>query len=95
MVWQKNGTPDTLVAPADVMTIPDLLPLKFNLFLCHALLDGTTISEDFTFNNDVAVSYALRDSRDGGTDDVIPSLNSIISGGDDADSFQFYYMINL
>ena len=94
MAWQKNGTPDTLGVAGDAMTITDLTALTFNQFLIHSLSSGT-ISEDMRFNNDTVGNYALRDSRDGQTDDVLINQTSIVSGGDSADVFIYYYCINI
>ncbi len=75
MVWQKNGTPDTLGAPADVLTISNLESLQFNQFLCHILRDGN--AQVFqTFNSDTGSNYTQRRSANGGADTTVTNQNN-------------------
>lgn len=67
MAWQTNGTPDTLAFTADTLTIPDLTPVKFNVFLSHNLF-VTSTTNDWTFNNNTNSVYAQRGSQNGAAD---------------------------
>jgi len=82
MVWEKNGTPDTLTGTADEITISDLTSQKSNAFLCHALPSGN-IAVKMRFDGDTSGSvYADRRSVNGATD-VTNSPN--VSGWIDVD----------
>ena len=77
MVWQKNGTPDTLGSAGDVMVISDLTAKIFNQFLVHQIEDGLA---DFTltFNSNTNSVYARRQSGNGGTDGTAVSQASVL-----------------
>ncbi len=64
MAWAKNGTPSTLTASADTITISNLTANKFNLFLSY-ILGTSTVDIDTTFNNNSNSVYAQRNSING------------------------------
>lgn len=79
MVWQKNGTPDTLTVAGDVATISDLTAAKSNLFLWHKITSGEG-SNDMTFNNNTNSVYAFRQSVNGAADGTFVSQADITMG---------------
>jgi len=67
MAWAKNGTPSTLGAAADIITIADTTSKIFNVFLNH-VIGSTTVDIDQGFNNNTGTVYAVRKSANGGAD---------------------------
>jgi hypothetical protein len=68
MVWARNGTPHTLSATGDTITISDLTEKQFNQFIYHVIPSGT-INNYLGFDNDTTASnYAIRYNYNGGTD---------------------------
>ena len=69
LAWAKNGTPDTLSGTADVMTISDVVPYKFQMFMIHSLQTGAGDATVATrFNDDSSGNYARRRIHNVGTD---------------------------
>ena len=95
MAWQKNGTPNTISSPADVMTISDMSALKFNQFLIHSLNSGE-IGQDITFNNDTNPFYSNRRSNNGSVDSTnVNETNMSRNGNYTADEFQLVNTVSI
>lgn len=95
MAWQLNGTPDTLGAPADNITISDLTSLKFNVYLSHLLQSGQ-IQPLLRLNNDSANNYAHRSSDNGAADaTTINTSGGRIINAITADCFSVILEINI
>lgn len=98
MAWQKNGTPNTIGGVTDNITINDLTPLTFNVFLANHLNSGN-IQPQFQLGNgsvDVTQNYADRFSNDGGSDST--TINQEDINASDSGSFPnaiFGYWINI
>ena len=94
MVWEKNGTPNTLNLTGDLLSVDDLTAEKNSVLLCHALNSGT-IDTNITFDDDTGSNYATRTSSDGAADATSVSRANFNTGGDAADSFHVYYTMNI
>ena len=70
MVWQKDGTPDTLTSAGDVLEITDLNGLKFMFSMAHILFDSNSVVPRFTFNSVGGTNYSDRNSLNGITPDA-------------------------
>ncbi len=81
MVWQKNGTPETLLISGKTIEIINLTGQLFNVFLTHALNSGTIIPK-YIFNDDETTVYSSRFSDNGNVEG-----NSINDTGIRADNF--------
>lgn len=97
MVWQKNGTPDTLGSAGDTMTISDLTKLQFNQFLVHTISTGSANLELRVGDGSVdsGTNYALRRSGNGGADGTqitIARLFSPDAGATNAVTFLISYV---
>lgn len=66
MVWQKNGTPDTVSGGASTMSISDLTAVKSNEFLTHQIQNGNVLNH--RIDSISTSTYAERFSDNGGTD---------------------------
>ena len=101
MAWSKNGTPNTLTGTANTITISDLTPRKFNMFLQHKLNSGS-ITNDLRLGNagiDSGSNYSDRKSQNGAADGINTSVSYILGaggGGTDAEEgFLVGYIINI
>ncbi len=97
MAWQINGTPDTLVAPADDLTISDMVAITFNQFMIHTLGSGA-IQGDLTLDSNSNTDYAIRRSVNGSTDTTSVNQTFIdISNAfaNEVDKFYIVYGINI
>jgi len=65
MVWEKNGTPDTLSSPNSVLSIPNLTPLKFNQTLTHTIDITASCQHDYRWDDISTATYASRRSVNG------------------------------
>jgi len=86
MVWQRNGTPDTLTVAGDVNEVTDLSGLKTNFMLNHQLNSGQLIT-GLRINNVSATDYARRFSTNGGTDGTDTNSNQFSAMTTGVDSF--------
>ena len=96
MTWQKNGTSITLGSPADALTITNLIKLKFNQFLTHALNDGGGDTRIIFRVGDGSIdsgsNYARRTSFDGATDSGASTTSTFyVSTIDASDEFNISY----
>lgn len=95
MVWQKNGTPDTLGSTLDVMTISDLDALKFNQNFVHVFVTGNA-DKIYTLDNNTNTDYATRFSANGGADITDTSETGVDArSGLTRDEFHVSYIINI
>ncbi len=97
MVWQVNGTPDTLTVAGDDNDITDLTDLKFNQFLRHELVSGN-VSSDVTFNDNGNSVYATRTNNDGGsggTDTTVVSQTKLSFGLANFDEFVIMNVVSI
>lgn len=101
MVWERNGTPVTLAAPGDTVTITDLTPVKFNVLLFQKLVDTTSPQCNLrvgTGSIDLTTNYAFRRSRQGAADTTDPNTSFIgvePVTGIGTPSFEFSYIVNI
>jgi hypothetical protein len=95
MAWAKNGTPDTLGSAGDTMDIADLTATKFNVYLSHALDNGSNIGSTLTFDGVGGTSYAQRTSAIGATDVTLTSRASLLLREQIKDQFEVGYFINI
>jgi len=98
MAWQKNGTPDTLSSPADVLSIPDLTPLVFNVTLTHTSDITSTCQHDYRWDDISTNTYASRRSVNGGSSGAgVPNATSILMGSQTVNKtyFDIIYTINI
>jgi len=101
MAWAKNGTPDTLLIPADEITISDLTPLKFNVVMSLIPNNGSLTFESRFGNGsiDSTSNYAERLSFLGRVDEENINQTSIalFSNGFGASVSAFFiqYFINI
>lgn len=100
MVWQKNGTPDTLTVAGDELLISDLTPKIFNVSLSHSLHSGdvSIFSRFGSGSIDTGTNYSRRSAIQGTTDTTAVSQDDIgvgatLSGG--SDIFCVGYFINI
>jgi len=96
MAWQRNGTPDTLGSPSDLIEITDLSGLKFNVTMTHLIATGTVFSQ-VRVNADASSAYSFRRSFNGTTDTI--SINQIFleifSGTIPNSSFEISYLVGI
>jgi len=102
MVWQVNGTPDTLGGNADSLNITDLTPVLFNLFLNHALTANTGNVQFAlrigTGSVDTGFNYANRNSQNGGVDGIAANQSTMSVGANlegNTDKFGIQYVVNI
>lgn len=76
MVWEVNGTPDTLTVTGDDMDITDLTGKLLNQFLIYKITSGSSKIE-VTFNNESTSVYAFRRSANGATDTTSTNQSNI------------------
>jgi len=76
MVWEVNGTPDTLSSAGDDMDITDLTGKLLNQFLIYKITSGSSKIE-VTFNNDSGSNYTFRRSANGATDTTSVNQSNI------------------
>lgn len=100
MGWQINGTPDTLVAPADTATISDMTALTFNVVLGNMIQDGAGPETKHRVGNttiDTASNYTTRTNLNGGSDFTNVNRDSMEpeDGSNYANSFVVYYAVNI
>ncbi len=100
MAWERNGTPDTLLAPDDTATISDMTPLTFNFVLGNMIQDGAGPETKHRVGNtaiDTASNYTTRTSLNGGSDFTNVNRDSMEpeDGANYANSFVVYYAINI
>ncbi len=97
MVWERNGTPDTLTVAGDNITISDLTKLKVNVILEHSLNTGGVTRSSLRVGDgsvDSGNNYAFRRSTNGGTEGVFTNGTVIhaSSGAVADDEFTVSYM---
>lgn len=100
MAWAKNGTPDTLTATGDDVTISDLTSVTFNFFIWNVLPTGTGNHDVMRVGNDSIDSsstYATRYSGNGGTDATFVSQTRGLIGynGDTDNDLGIAFGINI
>ena len=73
MAWAKNGTSNTLGSAGDVLEITDLTAKQFNQFMSNVLIEGssTTLTANYTFDNDANSVYSSRSSYNGASDGTV------------------------
>ncbi len=76
MAWQRNGTPDTLVAPGPDAEITDMTEKIFNQILIYELF-SITAAVDFTFNANSNSVYTTRVSSNGTADTTVTNQTFI------------------
>jgi hypothetical protein len=96
MAWEKLGS-DTLTTSGSNITSGTITVKKFLHQLYHALATGGTIGIKHNIDNLTTSSYAFRDSKNGGADNLSTSATFISDGIGDAaeDKFGIAYMINI
>ena len=99
MAWAKNGTPETKSSSGDTDdNISDLTAYKFNQSMEHFFIN-TGMIVGVRFDADSGSVYAVRNSRNGGTDATAGSQAQInddvtsLSGTEDR--FHITYMCNI
>lgn len=100
MAWQINGTPDTLGAAVDTVTIADLTPFKFNVFLSNMIKDGAGPETKHRVGNgsiDSGSNYTTRTNLNGGSDFTNVNRDSMEpeDGSNYDNSFLVHYVINI
>ncbi len=100
MVWQKNGTPDTLTVAGDTVTISDLTPTKSNVFLSNMIKDGAGPETKHRVGNssiDSGSNYATRTNLNGGSDFTNVNRDSMEpeDGSNYDNSFLVHYAVNI
>ena len=96
MVWQKNGTPDTLTSSGDALAISDMTANKVTQYLLHKIPIGGQAECEFQFNNNGNSVYAKRTSANGGNDFTSINQTNIsldISGSND--EFIIFYQASI
>ena len=68
MVWEKNGTPDTLTVAGDTIEITDQTATKSNFVINHFLMTGGNVTPEMKLNGDTGNNYAFRNSNNGAAD---------------------------
>ncbi len=94
MAWQKNGTPDTLTVAGDILDISDLTPLKFNVYLTHAIDNGSNVGTNLTLDGVGGTSYALRIAENGAEGTLVSQPNWRIRFNIN-DQFDVGYIVNI
>lgn len=100
MTWQKNGTPETKTSSGDTsIDITDLTTFTFNVFLEHAFFATSGVLQAVRFDNDSGSVYAVRNSRNGGSDSTGGSLtlinDDVTSLTQQNDQFHVYCSLNI
>ncbi len=65
MVWERNGTPDTLTVAGDTLDISDLTAKIFNVYLTNVIDNGSNVGSNITLDGVGGTSYAQRFSENG------------------------------
>lgn len=98
MVWQKNGTPNTLSSASDDVEITDLTISKNNFTLFHKFgtVNSTGAHQVGNGSFDTASNYAWRKSSDGATDTTSVSQTNAGTtlAGTGNDQFAVSYIVN-
>ena len=98
MAWAKNGTPDTLTSKGQAIEITDLTSYKFNVFLLHAISDGTNnTNPQWRVDDSGSTNNATRRQYNGGTDSTTTSDDQFINdpNGNPRDKFYIVYGCNI
>ena len=93
MVWDVNGTPETLTGTDDNIEVTSMGGKKFNIILSHTIESGN-IASYMSFNGSTASEYARRQSENGGTDGTGINATDVIldTGGNSHDKFEITYV---
>lgn len=99
MVWEVNGTPDTLGSASDTLLISDQTSTTFNVVLSMPIFSGSC-AIDYRFGNttiDSGNNYSSRGSANGATDGTSTNNDSIerFNAGSNVPSFFISYVINI
>lgn len=89
MVWETNGTPDTLVGTSDQMIISDVTPKLFNQYLFQVDPAAGTINMNMRLNGDVGNNYARNQQTNGGTNSAVGGLPSFALSPSTAQEYHF------
>ena len=96
MVWEKNGTPDTVGGTGSTLQITNLTAKKFNVFLMHSLYSAGAPAITQTINNNTNSVYARRGSNNGGADSTATSAASwTMQIRTDDDEFSLQYLCSI
>lgn len=100
MVWQKNGTPDTLTGTSDTVTISDLTKVKSNQIMSHTIGSGAVRGSLRVGDGsiDTGTNYALRRSNNGAADSTFLNTTFLTSSSgavSNDDEFTIAYIANV
>jgi hypothetical protein len=92
--WEELASVDLSGGVSDNLSSGTFTAKKYLWVQCFLQKDTNTIDTNITFNNDTGSNYARRKSSNGGSDATSINQNWFATGGDDANSFHNYFIIN-